>query len=309
MSAVASCPSGRGLVVSWFGVAAGEAAPSPSRGPGAVVFGGGGRGRLPRASGLERETRGSGGVGVAIAAPGSCAAGAAEGTAPRWARVSVCRASSAAFATAPARRRRIFTLRVSRGAPCMVSGVPAATASASSGAPSAVFVVGVIVAVVTSLRASRAFRNASFRLADSMAFFASFSRARLIRCVRVSRGDMVHVVRRHGAGRQRRQYQRHRRSGRVLFPAQRRCCRRRRRLLLFRRPGSTFCSARRLLWRRQLTELSRLGARVAAVDRRRLPCGFELFAAREGRPVRVRFAVLVEDILEGGAAVSSVVGI
>jgi hypothetical protein len=32
VSAVASCPSGRGLVDSWFGVAAGEAAPSPSVG-------------------------------------------------------------------------------------------------------------------------------------------------------------------------------------------------------------------------------------------------------------------------------------
>jgi len=265
---------------------------------------------------------------VADAAPGSCAAGAAEGAAPRRACVFVRRASSAAFAAAPARRRRIFTLYVSRGAPCMVSGVPAATASASSGAPSAVFVVGVIVAVVASLRASRAFRNASFRLADSMAFFAPFSRARLIRCVRVSRGDMVHVVRRHGAGccrvggallrvwrrRQRRQYQRRRRSERVLFPAQRRCCRRRRRrrrrrrLLLFRRPGSTFCSARRLLWRRRLMELSRLGARVAAVDRRRLLCGFELFAAREGRPARERFTILVEETLQVGAAVSSVVG-
>lgn len=71
----------------------------------------------------------------------------------------------------------------------MVSGVLAATASASSGAPSAVFVVGVIVAVVTSLRASRAYRNASFRLADSMAFSASFSRARLIRCARKLRID------------------------------------------------------------------------------------------------------------------------
>jgi len=195
VSAVASCPSGRGLVVSRFGVAAGAAAPLSSRGPVTVVFGGGGRGRLLRAGGLERETRGSGAVGAAVAAPGSCAAGAAEGAAPRRARVSVRRASSAAFAAASARRRRIFSERVSRGASCAVSEVPAVTTS------------------------------------------ASFSRARLIRCVRVSRGDMVHVVRRRGVGCWRvggargalrvwrwrqRQYRRRRRSGRVFFPAQRR---------------------------------------------------------------------------------------
>jgi hypothetical protein len=59
-----------------------------------------------------------------------------------------------------------------------------------------------------------------------------------------------------------------------------------------------------LLCRRQRTELSRLGVRVAAVDRRRLLCEFELFTAREGRLVRVRLTVLVEETLEGGAAVS-----
>ncbi len=43
-SAVASCPSGRGLVASRFGIAVGGATESPSHGLGAVVVVGGGRG-------------------------------------------------------------------------------------------------------------------------------------------------------------------------------------------------------------------------------------------------------------------------